>query len=78
MIYDSDSDQEEPTYKLSVENPDKKKWDCESIISTYSNIYNHPAIIRDPPVCIFNEKSNNIYNLIVRECYLDSKNTNKS
>jgi len=50
LIYDSDSDQEEPTYKLSVENPDEKKWDCESIISTYSNIYNHPAIIRDPPI----------------------------
>lgn len=55
LIYDSDSDQEEPTYKLSVENPDEKKWDCESIISTYSNKYNHPAIIRDLPVCIFIE-----------------------
>lgn len=50
LIYDSDSDQDEPTYKLSVENPDKKKWDCESIISTYSNIYNHPAIIKDLPI----------------------------
>jgi len=65
LIYDSDSDQEEPTYKLQVEK-DEKKWDCESIISTYSNIYNHPYIIKDPPVCIWNKnkklillKSNN-------------------
>lgn len=51
LIFDSDSDQEEPTYKLPVENQDVKKWDCESIISTYSNIYNHPALIKDPQVC---------------------------
>lgn len=51
MIYDSDSDQEEPTYKLPVENPEEKKWDCESILSTYSNIYNHPALIKEPLVC---------------------------
>ena len=25
------------------------KWDCESILSTYSNIYNHPTFIKDPP-----------------------------
>jgi len=55
LLYDSDSEQEEPTYKVPVENPDEKKWDCESIISTYSNIYNDPALIKDdPPVCILN------------------------
>jgi protein LTV1 len=26
----------------------KKKWDCESILSTYSNIYNHPKVIDMP------------------------------
>lgn len=26
----------------------KKKWDCESILSTYSNIYNHPKLIDEP------------------------------
>lgn len=25
----------------------KKKWDCESILSTYSNIYNHPKMIEE-------------------------------
>lgn len=27
--------------------PQKKKWDCESILSTYSNIYNHPKLIEE-------------------------------
>jgi len=27
---------------------DKKNWDCESIISTYSNLYNHPKTIEEP------------------------------
>lgn len=26
----------------------KKRWDCESILSTYSNIYNHPKLIDVP------------------------------
>ncbi|XP_071148947.1 protein LTV1 homolog isoform X1 [Mytilus edulis] len=26
----------------------KEKWDCESILSTYSNLYNHPKIITEP------------------------------
>lgn len=25
----------------------KEKWDCESILSTYSNIYNHPKLIKE-------------------------------
>lgn len=25
----------------------KKKWDCESILSTYSNLYNHPKVIEE-------------------------------
>ncbi|KAJ8978702.1 hypothetical protein NQ317_015950 [Molorchus minor] len=27
---------------------EKEKWDCESILSTYSNIYNHPKVIAEP------------------------------
>jgi len=30
------------------EKKEKPDWDCESIISTYSNIYNHPKIIDEP------------------------------
>lgn len=35
--------------QIAIDAPDKKKakWDCESIVSTYSNIYNRPALIVD-------------------------------
>ena len=26
----------------------RERWDCESILSTYSNIYNHPKLITEP------------------------------
>nr|CAG4642616.1 EOG090X08PQ [Evadne anonyx] len=26
----------------------ERKWDCESILSTYSNLYNHPKLISEP------------------------------
>lgn len=31
---------------------EKEKWDCQSILSTYSNIYNHPKLIEEPQVVI--------------------------
>jgi len=34
--------------KLVVNAHEKDKWDCESILSTYSNIYNHPKLIAEP------------------------------
>lgn len=33
---------------LEVEDETQKKWDCESILSTYSNCYNHPKLIEEP------------------------------
>lgn len=33
--------------KMVVEEP-QEKWDCESILSTYSNLYNHPKLITEP------------------------------
>ncbi|XP_033337022.2 LTV1 ribosome biogenesis factor [Megalopta genalis] len=35
---------------LIVDGRQKVKWDCESIISTYSNIYNHPKLISEPKI----------------------------
>ena len=32
---------------LEVEEP-KERWDAESILSTYSNIYHHPKLISEP------------------------------
>lgn len=35
--------------RIRVEENKKERWDCESILSTYSNLYNHPKIIDDGP-----------------------------
>lgn len=43
---DSDNDTGD-LIKMVVEEP-KEKWDCESILSTYSNLYNHPKLIEEP------------------------------
>jgi protein LTV1 len=43
------SSEDENLEKLIVDAREKDKWDCESIISTYSNIYNHPKLISEPP-----------------------------
>lgn len=46
LYEESDSSAEENFEYLEVK--PKEKWDCESILSTYSNIYNHPKIIGAP------------------------------
>ncbi|KAJ8710559.1 hypothetical protein PYW08_009074 [Mythimna loreyi] len=33
---------------MTVEVDPKEKWDCETILSTYSNLYNHPKVIPEP------------------------------
>ncbi|XP_068624961.1 protein LTV1 homolog [Battus philenor] len=33
---------------ITVEVQPKEKWDCETILSTYSNLYNHPKVIEEP------------------------------
>ncbi|CAG9764118.1 unnamed protein product [Ceutorhynchus assimilis] len=53
LARESDEDSDEIDY---VEVDDKPKWDCESILSTYSNIYNHPKLIKEP----LNNKTNKI------------------
>ncbi|XP_043525037.1 protein LTV1 homolog isoform X2 [Frieseomelitta varia] len=44
----SSSEDEGSLEELVVDAREKDKWDCESIISTYSNIYNHPKLISEP------------------------------
>lgn len=46
----SSSEDEDSLEELIVNSREKDKWDCESIISTYSNIYNHPKLISEPKV----------------------------
>lgn len=42
----SDSEDSDDMMKIEVKDKEEK-WDCESILSTYSNIYNHPKLIPD-------------------------------
>ncbi|KAM7419854.1 hypothetical protein PAMA_016793 [Pampus argenteus] len=45
---EEEDEEEEEMETLVIKAPDEK-WDCETIISTYSNIYNRPKVIQDPP-----------------------------
>ncbi|XP_046473342.1 protein LTV1 homolog [Neodiprion pinetum] len=47
-LEESNSEDENDLEKLVVDAREKEKWDCESILSTYSNIYNHPKLISEP------------------------------
>ena len=42
---------------VGVEDEEKDNFDCESILTTYSTIYNHPKLIKEPSikVCIIEE-----------------------
>ena len=45
---DSDEDEKKPEVeRVQIEDP-REKWDCESYLSTYSNIYHHPKLISEP------------------------------
>lgn len=46
---DEDEEEEEEEMETVVVKAPEEKWDCETIISTYSNIYNRPKVIQDPP-----------------------------
>ncbi|XP_040892990.1 protein LTV1 homolog [Toxotes jaculatrix] len=45
---EEDEEEEEEMDTVVIEAPEEK-WDCETIISTYSNIYNRPKVIEEPP-----------------------------
>merc|ERR1711974_512408 len=33
---------------MGINEPQREQWDCESILSTYSNLYNHPTLLDEP------------------------------
>jgi len=45
---EEDEDDEEKEMETIVVEAPQEKWDCETIISTYSNLYNRPKIIEEP------------------------------
>ena len=48
-LYESLNDVKDKTEMdlLEIDDGKKEKWDCESILSTYSNIYNRPKVITE-------------------------------
>ncbi|XP_053271978.1 protein LTV1 homolog [Pleuronectes platessa] len=44
-----EEEEEEEEMETFVVQAPEEKWDCETIISTYSNIYNRPKLIEEPP-----------------------------
>lgn len=49
VVKEEDEEEEEQEMETLVIEAPTEKWDCETIISTYSNLYNHPKIITEPP-----------------------------
>ncbi|MGH0155412.1 UNVERIFIED_CONTAM: hypothetical protein FKN15_029487 [Acipenser sinensis] len=49
VLNEEDEEDEKEEMETLVIEESKEKWDCDSILSTYSNLYNHPKIIKDPP-----------------------------
>ncbi|XP_064649507.1 protein LTV1 homolog [Lineus longissimus] len=47
-VEEEDSDGLEHDLVKMVVQPPEEKWDCESILSTYSTLYNHPTTIKEP------------------------------
>jgi protein LTV1 len=43
-------EEDEDLVPLEIPQDSKQQWDCESVVSTYSNIYNRPQIITEPAV----------------------------
>lgn len=48
-LFLSESESSENEEEILMPIKEKEKWDCESILSTYSNLYNHPKLISEPP-----------------------------
>ena len=46
----SDSDIDSKLDEIYFQPREAEQWDCESILSTFSNLYNHPKVLSLPPV----------------------------
>lgn len=48
LLAEESSDEELVELEVTADEQPDKKWDCESVLSTYSNAYNHPKVISEP------------------------------
>lgn len=49
VLMESDSESEGEMVGLSVDPRTRERWDCESVLTTRSNLYNHPKVIPAGP-----------------------------
>ena len=47
VVDEEDEDSEKEMIEVFDSDDEREKWDCETIVSTYSNMENHPALIRE-------------------------------
>lgn len=47
LVSEESDESDTEMVRMVIEEP-QDKWDCESILSTYSNLYNHPKLITEP------------------------------
>lgn len=59
--HQSDDEDDDDSSSSDEDGAPERKWDCESILSTYSNIYNHPKLISEP----FNNKIKGTANIFL-------------
>lgn len=50
QLHEYTDEENEDLVPLEVPHDSKEHWDCESILSTYSNLYNRPKLIAEPVV----------------------------
>ncbi|KAJ8948130.1 hypothetical protein NQ318_008483 [Aromia moschata] len=62
---------------ISIPVAEKEKWDCESILSTYSNIYNHPKLISEPKGKIIIDKKTGVPKNVLFSNKLTTKTLNR-
>ncbi|KAM7345177.1 LTV1 ribosome biogenesis factor [Cochliomyia hominivorax] len=67
-VVEGDYDPNEELVEVEVEDYKEKKWDCESVLSTSSNIYNHPKLIDEPK-----RKSRNTSSSLIKKIDIDPK-----
>lgn len=62
-IIEAYSDSDEELEQVEVDERIRKKWDCESILSTHSNLYNHPKLLEEPKLKVFLFFNQNLYSI---------------
>ncbi|XP_002155098.3 protein LTV1 homolog [Hydra vulgaris] len=82
MYSDTDSEIEDEELFKQFDKKPKDQWDCESVISTYSNLYNHPKIIKEeskkPPQIRLHKHTGMPVGVLQEHSKHNEKNDNKN